>query len=221
MASIMARARGGALKLGPGIALDDLETLDAQPEFISEGGTLVQCVAWFGAARDDAPPHRATCVPADGPSVTHAAAPGALRVDPVGAVAGRWINVPDAALERARLVDSVLPDGGAGDLAPGLGVCVSDAPLGAPWFVSARIEHAMPFREAKVRRALRERDAGIVTVRTRGGAADPDRLARAWRGDGVRALTVFVLRLGQKVVAIITDPAVTPAECASNAPSAT
>ena len=48
---------------------------------------------------------------------------------------------------------------------------------------------------------LAERGAGIVTVRTRGAACDPDAWQKALRGRGETPWTVFVLRLGLRRMA--------------------
>ena len=59
----------------------------------------------------------------------------------------------------------------------------------------------LPAREQTVAAWLAERGAGIVTVRTRGAACDPDAWQKALRGRGEMPWTVFVLRLGLRRMA--------------------
>mgnify|MGYP001399394498 CR=1 FL=1 len=47
--------------------------------------------------------------------------------------------------------------------------------------------------------------AGIVEIKTRAKAADTDTEQKALRGDGATAYTVFVLRFGQAVRAIVCE----------------
>jgi hypothetical protein len=54
----------------------------------------------------------------------------------------------------------------------------------------------MPARERDMARWIAARRGGIVTVRTRGGACDPDRWQAALRGPGSDPMDVFVLREG-------------------------
>ena len=60
---------------------------------------------------------------------------------------------------------------------------------------------------SSVREAVASHGGGVVEVKTRGGAVDPDRAQLELRGPGERTLTVFVLRFGAKVEAIIAERA--------------
>ena len=114
----------------------------------------------------------------------------------------RLLLVPDPALERAELLPTLdLPE-----LAPGLGVLTADAaPSGedAAWLTAFEVLADLPFREKKVAAWLHARDAGEVTVKTRGRAAEPDSLARHLSGRGGTPYVVFVLRLGTAIRAIV------------------
>ncbi len=144
-------------------------------------------------------------------------------------VAGRaqYLVVPDPAVERAEVLHLF----GLPTLHPGLGVLTADQTAfdsgdesdasshtaiptrseqarlrshGAAWF---EVAADMPWRERTVKRWLADHDAGVVEVKTRGRAVEPDALQRRLRGDGRALFTVFVLRLGPKQHAYITRPA--------------
>ena len=186
--------RGAAVKLGPGMDLapGEREASD-EVEFISERGMLVQQVLWTGELARAAGRNTATQV--DG-GRTMTAEPGD---PPAGGGVARMLLVPDPALERARLVGHAAQALDAVDAAPGLGILTTDrAPEGeaAGWFEAFEVIEELPARERAVAAWLGSRGAGIVTVRTRGGACDPDEWQRALRGPGDEPWTVFVLRLG-------------------------
>ena len=61
----------------------------------------------------------------------------------------------------------------------------------------------MPWRPRKVAAWLAGRSAGIVDVKTRGGAVNPEEARKKLRGKGDSPFVVFVLRLGRKVAAVI------------------
>lgn len=190
--------RGGAVKLGPGM---DVPAADLRPgdelEFISDRGTLVQQVQWTGALAER-PGERTATRACTGLTVSGPA----TEVPQAGTRMRRTLLVPDPALERSRLAGHLARSIGAVDAAPGLGILTLEAegalPEGAaPWFERYELAEELPARERTVASWLAARGAGIVTVRTRGGACDPDEWQRALRGRGDDdAWTVFVLRMG-------------------------
>ena len=91
-------------------------------------------------------------------------------------------------------------------MAPGLGLLTSEVEAPAPWFTSYEVLESMPWRPRRTAAWLAERDAGIVDVKTRGGAVDPEQARKRLRGKGTNHFVVFVLRLGRKIIAAICRP---------------
>ena len=88
--------------------------------------------------------------------------------------------------------------------APGLGLMTGDHPPSCGWFTTFIVDEVMPWRDERVARWLADHDTGTVEVKTRDQAVDPDRYQRRLSGAGSIDRTLFVLRLGRPVVAIIT-----------------
>lgn len=200
--ALLDAAEAGALKLHPGVAAETLPP--GELEIISESGRLTQAVLWTGrAARHE---RSATLLAADG-STHHLAGQPQRPFDtaPVGA----WVHTFDPAVERADLVGLLLEQTGLALVHPGTGLLTSDDPSDSPWVRSFRVVESMPWNFKGVRARLRELDAGEVTVKTRGGLVEPDRLSRELRGKSGRSLVLFALRLGDAPVAVITEPAPT------------
>ncbi|MEM9752197.1 MAG: class I SAM-dependent methyltransferase [Planctomycetota bacterium] len=235
---LIERSAGAAVKLSPGMYVHDVnEALGegeacfySEPAGRGEGAArkLTQAV-WFTGALTDRPavdvavPRRAVLVRADDGWDEFDGEPvdaRDLKVSPLG----RLLVVPDPAAERAQLLHRL----GLATLHPGLGLLTGDAwPVEIPgaWGRAYEVVADMPWRPAKVRRWLVEHDATLDAVKTRGRACEPDAVLRELRGcakknaaPGGAALTLFVLRLGKSVVAILTRPLPTKLADAEAAP---
>lgn len=192
-------AQGGvAVKLSP--AVDIAELAQALPsgelELVSEAGRLVQAVLWTGGLTEpNGPERRATRLDPDGHH-TLCGSPG----EPAWSEPRQLLFTVDPAVERARLMHHLeLPA-----IHPQLGLLTADHNPHSPWLTGFELVEQMPWREKRVAAALQAMDAGIVEVKTRGGAVDPDRAQQRLRGTGKTPFTVFVLRWDRQVVALIT-----------------
>ncbi|MCP3904570.1 MAG: class I SAM-dependent methyltransferase [Planctomycetes bacterium] len=203
IAELLGSCPDAAIKLGPGVDLDALPGGDdTEIEIINESGTLVQAVLWSGRLARHRGKRTATRLP-DGLSCS--GTPGRLDSDYADRF-DRYLLVPDPAVERAQLVATA----GAGldlrDVHPGLGLLTAHERVTSPWFETFEVLDQLPWRQDRVRACLRDLDAGLVNVRTRDGAVDAMDAQKRLRGTGDRRLTVFGLRLGKKVVAVIAEP---------------
>jgi len=197
----------GAIKLGPGVDLDALPTEgDREIELINEGGTLVQAVLWCGALASHPGKRTATRLP-EGLSFT--ATPQAAMPAPEGRAREafeRFLYVPDPAIERAGLLAALCADLLVREAHPGLGILTSAQRVENPWFSAYEVLTQLPWRPRKIMEWLQGHEGGIVEVKTRGKAVDTDLAQHDLRGDGDAKYTIFALRLGRKLRAIITRP---------------
>jgi hypothetical protein len=211
---LVATGLGGAVKLGPGVDLAEIEGAfpNGRLEIVSENGRLAQCVVWIDVPFIGREPRHATLLRGlpDEPCEVRAARTVSIAgtgLEPVPSVAEcaplRWVFEPDDAVERAGLLGVLCERVGAPMLHAQVGLLTSDAMVESPWLTGFEVLDAMPWHERRVKGALDALGAGIVEVKTRGKAVDPDVVQRGLRGRGDRALTVFVLRFGRGVRAII------------------
>jgi len=205
--SLLERNPDSAVKLGPGIDVEELPALERlEVEFIQESGRLVQAVLWSGALAENEGQHTATLLPG-GEQVS--GQPGPLPGDSGGGL-DRWIAVPALSLERSGLTACLCREPGLEEIAPGLGLLTGESEAPAPWFTSYEVLESMPWRPRRTAAWLAERDAGVVDVKTRGGAVDPEKARKLLRGKGSNHFVVFVLRLGRKIIAAICRPPPSP-----------
>lgn len=204
--------RTGAVKLPPGIDRvrtpnpASPESADGPPEgeieYISERGRMTQAVLWTGALAESAV--SATALREGAEPVRIAGEPGMDHQCPWAEVEScAWVHTADPCVERAGLLPALCARTGLGLAHPGTGLLCGDACSDDAFLSAFRLEAVMPWRREKVRDWLRAHDGGIVEIKTRGKAADTDKEQRALRGPGATHYTVFVLRFGQAVRAMI------------------
>jgi hypothetical protein len=201
--ALLAASPGGACKLGPGVPMPFPDRpAGSELEFIQHHGRMVQCVLWTGDLAENPEVERATILP-EGLTLSGEAIemPYAERLPE----AGDWLLEARPALERAGLIGCGLEQQGieAGELAPGLGLLLSDVESKSPWFTDWKIEAVLNLRERPVSQWLKANDGGEVTARTRGGVIDVDKWASSLRGSGTRRFVVFGLRIGSISRAIV------------------
>ena len=196
---IVEASQGAALKLGPGIPRDMVPP-DPQGtiEFISEGRTLLQAVAWCGSLATPGCARRATDV------VAQTSIEGDPQPPPFRGSVGSRLLVPHPAVERAELMSVALGSSDAGELAAGLGILTTDTPTFSPWFEEFEVLEMLPPREEKVRRWLNSYGAGRVVVRSRDKAIDADIWSKKLQGAGDLEVVLFGLRLVRKIVVFAT-----------------
>lgn len=202
---VLQTARGAAVKFSPGVDRRVFGEMPLEWEFIEERGTLVQAVAWTGAFVRAAGQTRATRVGSAIETLT--GKPDDARADRLGVAeaiaAGQFLSEPRAALERAQLLTEAT--GGQGrEIARGLGLVVSDAPLDSAWFESFEIVAECAARADAIRVELAERGLHARSVRVRGRAADADAMTKVLEARPNGDAVVFVFRKGDRSVAVIT-----------------
>ncbi len=191
---------GAAVKLSPGVDLSALDELAGGAphgvEFIAEDSRLVQAVLWTGRLRQA---ERGATLIAHGQTHTLTGPPSTA---PTGSIQ-RYLYAVHPAVERAGLVHLLAGEHDAPLIHPKLGLLSRDTPTESPWLTGFELLAELPWRPKKVRRWLNEHNAGIVEVKTRGKAVDPDTTAKQLRGKGDTPYTVFILRFDVRVVALV------------------
>ena len=194
VAGLAARVAYTVLKLAPGID-HGLVPDGAEAEWVSVGGDLVEATFWAGPLATV--PRRASLLPS-GLSLTGTG--GAIA--PVGPVRG-YLADPDPAVVRAHLVAEYAStvDGTLAD--PTIAYVYADRPEPSPLGRWYEVLEVLPFSVKRLRAALRERDAGALTVKKRGSAIEPDDLRRQLRLAGSVPTTVVLTRVAGAPTALI------------------
>lgn len=192
------------VKVAPGIP-HDLLPGDVEAEWVSERGEVKEAALWSGGlARVGADGvsvrRRATLLPS-GATLTDRDDPG-----PVVRPLGGFLYEPDGAVIRAGLVTAAAARVGGGLLDPSIAYVTADDAVGTPFARGYRVVDTLPYDVKALRRYVRARGIGSLTVKKRGVGVEPEKLRSAVRPQGDAVATFVVTRVAGKATVIVADP---------------
>ncbi|MCW7944962.1 methyltransferase [Streptomyces hygroscopicus] len=192
------KAPHAALKVAPGIPHEAVPA-GAEAEWVSDGGDVKEAVLWFGTQPGLV---RATLLP--GPRVLR----GRGLPDPPVRPLGRYLYEPDGAVIRAHLVAEVADELDGGLIDETIAYVTADGRHDCPYATAYEITDRLPFNVKKLKALLREREVGILTVKKRGSAVEPEELRRKVlpKPHGTRAVTVFLTRVAGAPTMLLGHP---------------
>ncbi|WP_420803230.1 THUMP-like domain-containing protein [Streptomyces spiramyceticus] len=190
-------AAHAALKIAPGVPHEAVPD-DAEAEWISDGGDVKEAVFWFGTA---AKAVRATLLP--GPHTLL----GTGLPDPAPGSVGRYLYEPDGAVIRSHLVAEVAERVGGRLIDETIAYITADELRPTPYATAYEITDQLPFSLKKLKALLRERGVGVLTVKKRGSAVEPEELRKKMKLAGANSATVFLTRVAGAPTVLIGHPA--------------
>ncbi|GEC04980.1 methyltransferase [Streptomyces spinoverrucosus] len=186
-----------ALKVAPGIPHEAVPDA-AEAEWISDGGDVKEAVLWFGTEPGLV---RATLLP--GPRTLCSRGLPNPAVRPVG----RFLYEPDGAVIRAHLVAEVAAELDGGLIDGTIAYVTADELRPTPYATAYEITDQLHFNIKKLKALLREREVGILTVKKRGSAVEPEELRKKVKPQGPNSATVFLTRVAGAPTMLIGHPA--------------
>jgi THUMP domain-like len=190
------RAGRGAIKIAPGIP-HELIPEDFGAEWISYGGDVKEAVLWHRMPGAPGGP-TATLLP-EGARLVSRALP-----DPQVRAPGRYLYEPDGAVIRAHLVaEAAEPLPGAGLIDGTIAYVTSDTLAPTPFATAYEITDVLPFHLKRLKTLLREREVGVLTVKKRGSAVEPEEFRRRMKLKGPNEAIVFLTRAAGSPVMLL------------------
>ncbi|MDU8995152.1 THUMP-like domain-containing protein [Streptomyces mirabilis] len=176
-----------ALKIAPGIPHEAVPA-EAEAEWISDAGDVKEAVLWFGTEPGLV---RATLLP--GPRELR----GRGLPDPAVREVGRYLYEPDGAVIRAHLVAEVAEEVDGGLVDETIAYITADELRPTSYAAAYEITDRLPFNVKKLKALLRERGVGVLTVKKRGSAVEPEELRKKAlpKQHGPHSATVFLTRV--------------------------
>lgn len=190
------------VKLGPGIDRDSLPE-GTETQWLSWQGQVLEAACWFGPlATADTPTSALLLTPGGAHRLSGA------RPDPEPGEVAEHLYEPDGAVIRAGLLGRLAEDLRARTLDPSIAYLTSSERLSTPFARGYAVRDVMPFSIKRLSAHLREHGLGVLEIKKRGTAVEPEELRRRLRprrfGDG-RA-TLILTRCGGEQIVIIADP---------------
>ncbi|MGA5118517.1 THUMP-like domain-containing protein [Streptomyces pseudogriseolus] len=198
VSTALGASRAAALKIAPGIPHEAVPA-EAEAEWISDGGDVKEAVLWFGTAPGTI---RATLLP--GPHTLVSRGLPDPEVRPVG----RYLYEPDGAVVRSHLVAEVAETLNGGLIDPTIAYVTTDTLTPTPYATAYEITDRLPFNLKKLKALLREREVGVLTVKKRGSAVEPEELRRKAlpKPHGTASVTVFLTRVAGAPTMLLGHP---------------
>ncbi|MER6834489.1 methyltransferase domain-containing protein [Streptomyces cellulosae] len=187
-----------ALKIAPGVPHEAIPA-EAEAEWISDGGDVKEAVLWFGTAPGTV---RATLLP--GPRTLVSRGLPDPEVRPVG----RYLYEPDGSVIRSHLVAEAAEPLAGGLIDPTIAYITADTLTPTPYATAYEITDRLPFNVKKLKALLREREVGVLTVKKRGSAVEPEELRRKAlpKPHGTASVTVFLTRVAGAPTMLLGHP---------------
>ena len=178
------------VKLGPGFERE-LIPEDAEAQWISVDGQVVEMGLWFGAVAR-AGVGRAALVMRGADSHELTAAADATDAEP--RAVEEYLYEPDGAVIRARLIGLLAEQLGAGMLNERIAYLTSPTLVQTPFAQAFRVLDQLPSKEKELRKALAERGIGTLEIKKRGTDVDPAQLRKRLKLKGSKSATIVLTR---------------------------
>jgi hypothetical protein len=207
------------VKVAPGIPHDAIPA-DAEAQWVSVDGDVVEAALWFGPLRGDgSTPALSASAAVDEPrgraltalvirgGHAHTLGPDTTPPLQTGPLQ-EYLYEPDGAVIRASLIEQAA----ASLVAPTLVsdriayVTASSEVASSPFLTGYRVLDHFDFGLKRLKAYLRERDVGSLTIKKRGTAVDPADLRRRLGLRGENTATILLTRLGERQSVVVAEP---------------
>jgi hypothetical protein len=198
-----ARTKPTGIKVGPGHPHDAIPQ-DAEAQWLSIDGDLVELGLWFGEVKRPKVARAATVVNASG---RHEIVSEAFESEPlpVGELK-QYVYEPDNAVVRSHLIAELGREVGATLIAPEIAYLSSDEKIDSPMMRGFRVIDEMAFDRKKLKAYLRDRNIGTLEIKKRGVDVVPEQLRKELALKGEIAATLILTRVGDDHRALLAEP---------------
>jgi hypothetical protein len=188
------------VKVGPAIPHTAVPN-DAEAQWLSVDGDVVEAGLWFGPLAPDGPGRSALVL--RGATATTVRGPaGRPDVGPIGA----YLYEPDGAVIRAGLVSAIADEVHGRLLDRTIAYVTADTLVPSASADAYRVLDTLPFGLKRLRTYLRERGVGSLTIKKRGTAVTPEQLRKQLDLRGDETATIVLTRVAGSQQVLVVAP---------------
>lgn len=193
------------VKLGPGIDRGLIRD-DAEAQWVSVDGEVVELGVWFGAVARPGIGRAALVISERDGAVASAelTAPADSEDAEVG-VLEEFVYEPDGAVIRARLIGDLARQLGASMVSRDIAWLTAPTRVDTPFAARFRVTESLPFEVRALKRLVAERGFGTLEIKKRGVDVDPAVLRKKLSPRGPNAATLILTRVGGRRTAIVAE----------------
>jgi SAM-dependent methyltransferase len=181
------------VKFGPGHPHEGIPD-EAEAQWVSVGGDLVELGLWFGAVARPGVKRAALLLAADGKH--EITSDSTKRQDAELGPLQEFVYEPDNAVVRSHLIGQLAEQIGATIFAPEIAYLTAAQQISSPWLKGYRVLDEMAFDRKKLKAYLKERSIGTLEIKKRGSDIVPEQLRKELAPTGKGAATLIVTRVG-------------------------
>jgi len=190
-----------AIKLAPGLHVEDVADVPGELEFIGVEGELKEAVLWCGPLATAR--RRATLIE---DKCTHTLTGSANDEPPELGAVRTYLLDPASAAVRAGLVPQLAASWNAVQIDARVQLLTTDVVTRSPWVDCYRVLSRVKADLKALQAQLLQLDIGTVTWVNRGSLLDVSAIQKKLRGTGPRSVHIFLTRELGEQVAIIATP---------------
>lgn len=187
------------VKLGPAFP-HELIPQDAQAQWVSHNGDLVELTLWFGALRGKEP-RVATMLKTGKRYEFEGSGDSQLEVRELKS----YVFEPDSTLIRSRLLGEFANQNRLDGISDGIAYLTSESLLTSPWLKTYKVLEVLPLDEKSIRKRLSELGIGILEIKKRGVDITPEALRPKLKLKGSGAATLILTKVGSARKALICE----------------
>lgn len=181
------------VKFGPGHPHEGIPD-EAEAQWVSVGGDLVELGLWFGAVARPGVKRSALLLTPDGKH--EITSDSTTRQDAELGLLQEFVYEPDNSVVRSHLIGHLAESIGATIFAPEIAYLTAGEKIESPWLKGYRVLDEMAFDRKKLKAYLKERSIGTLEIKKRGSDIVPEQLRKELAPKGKGAATLIVTRVG-------------------------
>jgi hypothetical protein len=194
----LARTRPSGVKLGPAFPLE-LIPEDAQAEWVSHDGDLVELTLWFGFGESGT---RSALKLGE---ESHRYRANQAIAAEVGSL-GKYVYEPDSSLIRSGLMGNLASELGLHLISQQIAYLSADQKISSPWLKTYELIEELALDEKRIAAWCRAREIGILEIKKRGVDITPEQLRPKLKLKGAGTATLILTKVGGARKALFCKP---------------